>query len=259
MLTQNVFMPLKISLIYNTYKNKVYKILLIFHVPLFMTSEGPRNVHYSHLSEWNHCDWPRSSALWTSMKILTVCIGKLKKESWFLRIPTPPSSLSKPPRVTKEHLRLLPSLMYLSRLKAQYWFWVTLIHPQLFARLSPVCSGRRERERKRAREIKTGWHFESIIKWERRFQRQRSVEGTPRGPRDPRGPWQTSCAWSPRSQTGEDSRFLFPPQAGSQSVSSWVPAPLSVFSQIFSPFSPNSSHISRLHTCKHIYTHIPCS
>lgn len=122
--------------------------------------------------------------------------------------------------------------------------------------LSCALGTERARERNRGRETETGWHFESIIKWERRFQRQRSVEGTPRGPR---GPWQTSCAWSPRSQTGEDSRFLFPPQAGSQSVSSWVPAPLSVFSQIFSPFSPNSSHISRLHTCKHTYTHIPCS
>ncbi len=81
----------------------------------------------SHLCEWNRCDWPRSSALWTTMKILTVCIKKNKKESWFLRIPTPPSPLSKPLRVTKEHLRLLPSLMYLSHLKAQYWFWVTLI------------------------------------------------------------------------------------------------------------------------------------
>lgn len=113
----------------------------------------------SHLSEWNHCDWPRSSALWTTMKILTVCIGKLQKiESWFFRIPTPPSPFSKPLRVTKEHLRLLPSLMYLSHLKAQYWFWVTLIYPQPFARLSPVCRMERARESERGK-----WRLGGIL------------------------------------------------------------------------------------------------
>lgn len=79
---------------------------------------------------------------------------KIKNVLWFFRIPNLPS---KPLRVTKEHLRLLLSLMYLSRLKAQYWFWVTLIHPQPFARLSPVRSGWREQEREKPREGNRDW------------------------------------------------------------------------------------------------------
>ncbi len=171
------------------------------------------------------------------MKILTVCIKKNKKESWFLRIPTPPSPLSKASESYKRTFKTI-TVPYVSvpSKKHSIDFWVTLI-------LSPDS-------------------LSCALGTERAREENNKMRKTLRG----RG-----------GALGGRCRHLapvtdVPDRRGRQiliSSSGWQPisfqlssSPLSVFSQIFSPFpqilhtSLNCTHANTIHTYSQLITHI---